>query len=393
MNRVPWRRDDVLGPDGNDEIDRDLHGTHSDAGAGQPDLDLRLRDAADTEPERPLLVWPQDDTPRMGRAAGAAYLAFLVLLAFGAVWVIERDVEGPTPVAEQRASEESPPAETRPPVEPDVPPALPKVDDLALNGADPAAPPDLPVAAERPAPPAVPPTPQPPPPQEPPRPTVTAAPRLRTEAVPSPPEPPPLALPRPSIPEPVPVPPARAATTEPPQTVPRSPATEDVSLPRVAVGEPNLAPPPAPANVPASPPAEPPAAAPPAAAPAAAASAPSTPSRPDVDSGAIRDVLGRYRSAFNALDAKAAQQVWPSVDERTLDRAFGQLEEQNVSFDRCTIDVKGVLAEASCSGTTRFVPRVGNRSPQVEPRRWSFSLRKAYSGGWQIQEVRARRSE
>ena len=60
MNRVPWRRDDVPGPDGN-EIDRDLHGTRSDAGAGQPDLDLPLRDAADadTEPERPLLVWPQ----------------------------------------------------------------------------------------------------------------------------------------------------------------------------------------------------------------------------------------------------------------------------------------------------------------------------------------------
>jgi hypothetical protein len=112
--------------------------------------------------------------------------------------------------------------------------------------------------------------------------------------------------------------------------------------------------------------------------------------RAEVESGAIRDVLGRYRSAFNTLDSRAARQVWPSVDERTLDRAFGQLREQNVSFARCTIDVKGVLAEASCSGTTRFVPRVGNHSPQVESRRWSFSLRKAYDGGWQIQEVQAR---
>ena len=36
-----------------------------------------------------------DDTPKMGRMGTAAFLAFLVLLAFGAVWVIERDVEGP----------------------------------------------------------------------------------------------------------------------------------------------------------------------------------------------------------------------------------------------------------------------------------------------------------
>lgn len=101
-------------------------------------------------------------------------------------------------------------------------------------------------------------------------------------------------------------------------------------------------------------------------------------------------MLGRYRSAFNTLDAKAAQQVWPSVNEQTLDRAFGQLEKQNVSFDTCTIYVKGVVAEANCRGTTRFVPRVGSRAMQVEPRQWSFSLRKANSGGWLIQEVEAR---
>ena len=70
--------------------------------------------------------------------------------------------------------------------------------------------------------------------------------------------------------------------------------------------------------------------------------------------------------------------------------AFGQLQQQNVSFDRCTIDVKGGLAEANCNGTTRFVPRVGNRSEHVESRQWNFSLRKANSGGWVIQEVEAR---
>jgi hypothetical protein len=110
----------------------------------------------------------------------------------------------------------------------------------------------------------------------------------------------------------------------------------------------------------------------------------------EVETSAIRDVLGRYRNAFNALDAKAARQVWPTVNERTLDRAFGQLEEQDVYFDRCTIDVKGVLAQARCNGSTRFVPRVGNRSPQTMNREWNFNLRKASDGGWQIQEVQAR---
>jgi len=106
--------------------------------------------------------------------------------------------------------------------------------------------------------------------------------------------------------------------------------------------------------------------------------------------GVIRSVLGRYRTAFNKLDSKAAQQVWPTVNERTLDRAFGQLVEQNLAFESCTVSIKGVIAQADCSGSTRFVPKVGSRSAQVEPRRWSFSLRKEYSGQWVIQDVKAR---
>ena len=104
---------------------------------------------------------------------------------------------------------------------------------------------------------------------------------------------------------------------------------------------------------------------------------------------AIRDVLGRYRTAFNVLDARAASDVWPTLDQRTLNRAFAQLSEQKVSFDKCAIDVNGVLAQARCTGTIRFVPKIGSRTAQVEPRRWDFSLRKAYSG-WVIHEVKAR---
>jgi hypothetical protein len=125
---------------------------------------------------------------------------------------------------------------------------------------------------------------------------------------------------------------------------------------------------------------------------AGAAPAPSTSWRSpliEADS-AIRDVLGRYRTAFNVLDARAASDVWPTLDQRTLNRAFDQLAEQNVSFDQCAIDVRGVLAEARCTGTKRFVPKIGNQSAQVEPRRWNFTLRKSYTG-WVIYEVEERR--
>jgi hypothetical protein len=106
---------------------------------------------------------------------------------------------------------------------------------------------------------------------------------------------------------------------------------------------------------------------------------------PDAE-GAIQDVLGRYRSALGALDSKAVRQVWPTVNQRSLERALGQLQEQDVSFFSCSIDVKGEAAQAVCVGTTSFVPKVGNRSPQSGPSQWNFSLRKG-NGAWQIHNV------
>jgi hypothetical protein len=78
------------------------------------------------------------------------------------------------------------------------------------------------------------------------------------------------------------------------------------------------------------------------------------------------------------------------VNQRTLDRAFGQLQEQHLWFNKCSIAVKDVLAEAVCIGTTSFVPRVGSRSLQSQERQWNFSLRKADKGEWLIQNVDVR---
>jgi hypothetical protein len=104
----------------------------------------------------------------------------------------------------------------------------------------------------------------------------------------------------------------------------------------------------------------------------------------------IQSTLARYRNAFSDLDANAAREVWPTVNERSLSRAFDRLEEQDVSFDRCRIEVtKNDRAEATCSGTARYVPRVGSRTPRVDQREWRFSLVKV-KDQWLIGAVDAR---
>ena len=109
----------------------------------------------------------------------------------------------------------------------------------------------------------------------------------------------------------------------------------------------------------------------------------------ELEARAIENVLGRYRIAFNKLDAGAALAVWPTVNEKTLAKAFEGLESHDVSFKSCQIEIFSVLAEAACSGSARYVPKVGSRTPKDEARRWRFSLRKS-SDGWLIDSVDAR---
>ncbi len=110
----------------------------------------------------------------------------------------------------------------------------------------------------------------------------------------------------------------------------------------------------------------------------------------DPESVAIQDLLGRYRTAYASLDAARVQQVWPSVNQRSLERAFRQLEGQDIAFFSCTIDVEGAQAGASCVGTTNFIPKVGSRSPQSGPSQWNFKLSKRSAGPWLIDDVEAR---
>jgi hypothetical protein len=104
--------------------------------------------------------------------------------------------------------------------------------------------------------------------------------------------------------------------------------------------------------------------------------APPEPTVVTSDTDAVRAVLDRYQSAFSHLDASKAKAIWPSVDEKALGRAFGQLERQEIVLDGCDVKVTDQRAVALCRGQASYVPRVGNKAARVEPRQWAFTLRK-----------------
>ena len=104
----------------------------------------------------------------------------------------------------------------------------------------------------------------------------------------------------------------------------------------------------------------------------------------------VRQVLQRYRKAYEGLDARSAQAVWPAVNEAALARAFDGLESQSLTFDACDVRLRGEAASATCHGSARYVPKIGSREPRVEPRVWNFTLHKA-GADWTIDAARTER--
>jgi hypothetical protein len=104
----------------------------------------------------------------------------------------------------------------------------------------------------------------------------------------------------------------------------------------------------------------------------------------------VRQALQRYRSAYEGLDASSASAVYPAVNETALARAFDNLASQTLTFDSCDVQVRGDVANATCRGTTRYVPKVGSREPRIEPRKWTFALRRS-AGDWKIDSARTER--
>jgi hypothetical protein len=108
------------------------------------------------------------------------------------------------------------------------------------------------------------------------------------------------------------------------------------------------------------------------------------------DKTLVEETLSRYRRAYNRLDARSAQAVYPAVNGSALARAFDGLQSQSLVFDECDIDVRGGQATVTCRGTSRYVPKIGNRDTRTESRVWDFTLRKA-EGDWKIENARASR--
>src|SRR5262249_10339734 len=94
------------------------------------------------------------------------------------------------------------------------------------------------------------------------------------------------------------------------------------------------------------------------------------------DNASIQSVVSKYQSALNSLDVSAAKEVWPNVDSKALERAFGALEKQDLRFESCRTEVFGDEAVASCKGNGTYVPKVGSRHARSDTRAWTFKLLK-----------------
>jgi len=188
--------------------------------------------------------------------------------------------------------------------------------------------------------------------------------------------------------EPAPMPVASSARPSESPVVPTpAPPAPQLDLPAGTAVEPFLAPPPVPQRVPSAPP------------PIAALATPPAPPPLDVapaaaivdDAAQVKAVLQKYQAAYERLDARLVHSVWPGVNQTMLARAFEGLESQTLTFKACDIQMRGVTASAVCTGSTRYVPKVGSRAPRVEPLSWTFSLRKRSNDDWQIESARAER--
>lgn len=324
--------------------------------------DEELGSVNDFAPERPaaqtrhvdiesVALWLVD-TWRAAERPGRWYIGALGLLMLGGVWGVWlafqpaipiETREEPTPVAVSKAAEPQVPIQS--PAIVSAPPAIPALDEVVPPESD-----------RR-------------PPKE--RQSAPAAARPKRVSERESPAPPTGDASQVSPLMPRPVAPPAATRSRPLETGAEEPAPIVTSEASVPVSEP-----------------PPPATTPPSSEGLAIKGAPSA--ALEAENVAVRDVVGRYRTALAALDAAGVSQVWPSVNQQSLQRAFRQLAEQDVFFFSCTIDVDGGSAGAVCVGTTRFIPKVGNRSPQSGPSQWNFKLSKRSAGAWLIDDIEAR---
>ena len=104
------------------------------------------------------------------------------------------------------------------------------------------------------------------------------------------------------------------------------------------------------------------------------------------DEALVRRLLDEYAGAFERLDVSATKAVWPSVNGKALERAYGQLASQRLTLQACGITISGSTANARCQGSATYQPRIGNRAV-VASREWTFDLSKK-DASWRIDALR-----
>ena len=76
----------------------------------------------------------------------------------------------------------------------------------------------------------------------------------------------------------------------------------------------------------------------------------------------VRDMLQRYSTALESLDANAVKKVQPSIPTDNLARAFKEMRELRVAIDAVRVlSIDGTTARVSCRVTQTLTPRVGSR--------------------------------
>jgi hypothetical protein len=76
----------------------------------------------------------------------------------------------------------------------------------------------------------------------------------------------------------------------------------------------------------------------------------------------VRDMLQRYSTALESLDANAVKKVQPSIPTDNLAKAFKEMRELKVTIDEIrVISIDGTTARVSCRVTQTLTPKVGSK--------------------------------
>jgi hypothetical protein len=102
----------------------------------------------------------------------------------------------------------------------------------------------------------------------------------------------------------------------------------------------------------------------------------------------VIDAIRRYEAAYSRLDAAATQAVWRGADRLQLVQAFSGLREQRLTLRGCVVQPVGDEARATCRGTLRYRPRVGEHSTRTREGRWEFVAGR-WADGWVIHSITA----